>query len=215
MHPIVLRAAWISSSTRNSTGKGGGCLIGFMPRVCSILPQFDTEAETVYQIQDPEDTPDRSEPIRVALSQMKAQLYQKVFGIIFQKTCHASWHGSIFHFGDSIIRRGYPDILIESLDGKEACAYCGTRSALANFPCAKCLCPKDQQHRMDKSFDLRTKDGMKEVCTKARAARTKGDKEQILKDHGLHDVTVSDKTPKVWLKLKFVCTAILLELSMV
>jgi hypothetical protein len=91
---------------------------------------------------------------------------------------------------DNVIQRCYSDILIASLDGKEACHWCGVRGANANHPCPKCTVHHASLHDLQRTWPLRTKDGMQEVFREACLQPTKGAKEMILKNSGLHDVDV-------------------------
>lgn len=142
------------------------------------------------QMENPDDTPDRPAHVKVALGRMKAEVYQCWFGIMLKNTIEASWKGSIFACGDGITRRAFPDVVIESLDGKEACAYCGTRAAQANVPCARCMVPKDQQHAMDAQFTPRTKAVMQTALAEAEAAPNQAQKEKVLRRNGIHDTLV-------------------------
>ncbi len=68
--------------------------------------------------------------------------------------------------------------------------FCACRAALANYPCPKCLVPKDKLHHVSKEFPARTSESMKAVIQEASMAPTKAKKEKILQDHGLHDIEV-------------------------
>jgi hypothetical protein len=77
------------------------------------------------------------------------------------------------------------------MDGKEACTYCGTRGAHANFPCPKCLVYQTDLHKIGVEFELCTTERMREVYEQAhRPGLTKSHCEELLKSYGLHDTEV-------------------------
>ncbi|KAJ7194520.1 hypothetical protein GGX14DRAFT_377927, partial [Mycena pura] len=90
--------------------------------------------------------------------------------------------------GDGVIRTGYPGILIESMDFQEIAAWFAMRSSQANFPCPKCLVPKEHLAHLTRQFLQRTTATMQAALRKARGKLTKKDKEKALRDFGLHDV---------------------------
>jgi hypothetical protein len=103
---------------------------------------------------------------------------------------HASHHGEVMNCGDSITRRNYIDILVLSLDGKAAWCYCGTRAYPANFPCPRCMVHREQLDDLLDDSLPRTTDWMRRVYEEAQTKHTKGEKDQLLRDHGLHSVEV-------------------------
>lgn len=86
----------------------------------------------------------------------------------------------------------YPGILIESQDAEEAAYFCGCRAASANHPCPKCLIFHSDLHDITGTFaELRTPETMQAAISLASKAKTKGQREVILKNKGLHNVEVS------------------------
>lgn len=61
---------------------------------------------------------------------------------------------------------------------------------MANYPCPKCLVPKDELHHVSKVFPMRTSESMRAVIKEVSLAPTKAKKDRILQDHGLHDIEV-------------------------
>ncbi|KII90328.1 hypothetical protein PLICRDRAFT_107314, partial [Plicaturopsis crispa FD-325 SS-3] len=170
-HPIVLRAAWLPRHIRNASGNGGGVLIGYMPIVV-----------------DPANPSDRNAAETVEYANFKREVYQNVLSVVFKRLRRRSHHGETVRCGDKIPRILHPGILIESLDGEEAAAFCCVRAATANFPCPKCLVHKLKLHELTTTFDLRTTETMRAVFQRAAAAGSKTKTENILKDHGLNNV---------------------------
>ncbi|KAF7967343.1 hypothetical protein HWV62_34677 [Athelia sp. TMB] len=168
-HPIVLRAAWLPSKIRNASGNGGGVLVGYMP--------------IVY---DPADPEDRGESDTLEWGRFKREVYQAVLAVIFGSLVHRSHHGDVVRCGDGIIRILHPGILIESMDGEESAIFTCIRSAMALFPCPKCLVPKSELHHIDRQWPVRTPEGMQAVIERARKAKVKKTMEDILKAAGLH-----------------------------
>lgn len=123
-------------------------------------------------------------------------MYHKILAKVFASCRDRSRYGDVLRFGDDTVRVGHPGILIESLDHMEAIYWLMIRGGWANFPCPKCLVPKEQLHRLDKKFPLRTLEDTKKIQQRARDATTKGDREDILKNHGLHLVDVSSHSPR-------------------
>jgi hypothetical protein len=84
----------------------------------------------------------------------------------------------------------FSGILIESQDAEEAAYFCGCRAASANHPCPKCLVAQPDLHNILGDFELRTLQSMRLVLMKASEAKTKTEKEKILKENGMHNVEV-------------------------
>jgi hypothetical protein len=167
----------------------GFCVVSFLwsAHTVRVTPQ-NTDSDT--QIRVPDDTKDQPPSIRQGIARGKAAIYQQAEAILFAKTRAASHNGTIIRASISLTLRAYIDVLILSLDGKAAWAFCATRGSNANFPCAKCLVPQDQQNSLSAQFPLRNTDWMRRVYFEAQSKKTKKDKEHILKSHGLHDVEV-------------------------
>jgi hypothetical protein len=142
-------------------------------------------------VNDPQESDDQPQSVRLAIARARSELHQKIDDRVFKNMRKAGRTGAVYLCGDHITRCLHPSILILALDGEEACHVLGCRAAGANFPCPKCLVPKHLQHRLDLSFTRRTPQLMKEKLDAARAATTKAEFEQILKDVGIHDIEVS------------------------
>jgi hypothetical protein len=141
---------------------------------------------------DPSDPSSRSASQKEEFSRFKNEVYQKVLQKVFSSLRHRSHNGDAHLCADGITRVLYPGILIESQDAEEAAYFCGCRAAGANHPCPKCLVLHSDLHNITGKFaELRTPENMKAVIILASKAKTKGAREKILKDHGLHDVEVS------------------------
>lgn len=137
------------------------------------------------------DPKDRNAAETLEWARFKREVYQQVLGVVFASLEARSHHGETIHCGDGITRVLYPGFLIESLDGEEAAMFCCCRAALANFPCPKCLVPKDQLHHIDRKFKPRTTKSMQQVYQLATDAPSKTQKEFILQNYGLHYTKVS------------------------
>ncbi|KAJ7199827.1 hypothetical protein GGX14DRAFT_661239 [Mycena pura] len=172
MFPIVLRALWLPSEVRNAAGNGGGVIIGFM-----------------VQVEDPGNPKGRTDRKQYEFAQFKREVYQDVLDIIFQSLFRRSWTGETVPCGDRTDRVLYPGILIESMDMEEAWNFTCTRSGQANFPCPSCLVPQDMLDTLIRTFEQRSTETMRRIVKRARVADTIGERDQLLKDHGLHDIT--------------------------
>ncbi|KIJ38584.1 hypothetical protein M422DRAFT_176350 [Sphaerobolus stellatus SS14] len=171
-HPIVLRAAFLPSETRNASGNGGGVFIGCMPIVCNPNDTIESEDDT---------------PSSVELAQFKREVYHKVLHVIFRSIRKRSHHGDTLKCGDKIRRVLYPGFLIHSVDGEEGCATCGTRGAQAKHSCPKCLAPKLELSHLAKDFVSRTQHGMIHDFKQAKHMNYSS-RLNILRDVGLHYV---------------------------
>ena len=111
---------------------------------------------------------------------------------MFSSLRHRSHNGDAHICADGITRVLYPGILIESQDAEEAAYFCGCRAANANHPCPKCLIFHSDLHDITGKFaELRTPENMQAAIALASKAKTKGQREDILKARGLHNVEVS------------------------
>ncbi|KAJ7166717.1 hypothetical protein C8R46DRAFT_996401 [Mycena filopes] len=171
MHPMVLRAVCLPGDIRNASGNGGGLLLGYM-----------------YGFPDFEDPSNRNTAETLAYAKFKMEVYQRVLGVIFASLKTRSWTGETVECWDNLVRVFHPEILICSLDGKEAAYFNACRAALANHPCPKCLVHRCDLHKLSKRFELRTRATMKAVVREASRSSTKAGKEDILKKHGLHGI---------------------------
>ncbi|KAJ7092944.1 hypothetical protein B0H15DRAFT_938487 [Mycena belliarum] len=171
MHPMVLRPVFQPGNIRNASGNGGGILVGYMTA-----------------IHDPLDPTSRNAPQTLEFAKYKMEIYQKILAVIFSSCKCRSHGGEPIRCPDNVARVFHPDILISSLDGKEAAYFNACRAALANFPCPKCLVHKADLHKITGSFELRTSATMKATVVKAMKKATKTKTEDILKSFGLHGV---------------------------
>ncbi|KAJ6578565.1 hypothetical protein B0H19DRAFT_931247 [Mycena capillaripes] len=172
MHPILLRGLWIDSAIRNASGNGGSALLGYI-----IMPP---ELRNI-------DMKSLSAPEKEDLTKIKSLVYNEINSVILHSLKARSGYGDTFRFGDGVRRTGYPGILIESMDFQELAAWLAIRSAMANFPCPKCLVPKSQLSQLTKRFEHRTPASMEAVLNQARRKHTKGEKEAVLRNSGIHN----------------------------
>jgi hypothetical protein len=191
MYPIVLRAAWLTALVRNGSGNGGGAIMAFMPEVRErSTPHLEFYHSLRVQLDDPRDTSDCPEPLRAEFARARAALYQAALGVMLCRIRQISWKGIVWRCCDEIIRRCFIDIIIASLDGKEASAFCGVRSARANYPSAQCLVHRGDLRLLNNPCKLRTNVAMEAVYELAQEQRTKTAKEEILRKYGLLDTKV-------------------------
>ena len=142
------------------------------------------------QVIDTSDPSSRSSAESEEFAYFKRDIYQKVLKTIFKSLRHRSHGGDTHRCADGITRILYPGILIESQDAEEAAYFCGCRAARATHPCPKCLVSHSELHELFGTFELRTPDNMRAALKKVASAKTKGDKQRILVNHGLHNIPV-------------------------
>lgn len=143
-----MRPGFLTRQIRNGSGNGGGVLIGYMPVVCADICIVDSVVIMWSQVgnlsQTVEIEDDGTDSVKFA--KFKREVYHKVLCIIFSTLKDPSQIGDTIHCGDSIMRVIYPGIIIQALDGEEACYSCGTRGARALHPCPRCLVSKGNLH---------------------------------------------------------------------
>ncbi|KAJ7215380.1 hypothetical protein GGX14DRAFT_608176 [Mycena pura] len=170
MHPILFRGCWIHSATRNGSGNGGSALAGFV-KMPPGLRQIDPNTLTGSS---------RSEYDR-----LKRMIYRGVCHLVMASLEQRSHHGEALRFGDGITRIAYPGVLIESMDFEELAAWLAIRNSMSLHPCPQCLAHKNDLPRLTRSFTKRTSESMS--CALARAPIPKTERNEYLKQYGLHD----------------------------
>ncbi|KAJ7210005.1 hypothetical protein GGX14DRAFT_565809 [Mycena pura] len=173
MHPILLRGLWIHSAIRNASGNGGSALLGYI----TMPPELrNTDWKTL------------SGPEKEDFARLKSTIYNSINSKILDSLKARSHYGETFRFGDGIYRTAYPGILIESMDFQELACWLAIRSAIANFPCPKCLVPKHRLAELTQPFKHRSPAAMANVVRRARKKGTKKEREVLLRNSGLHDI---------------------------
>ncbi|KAK6995696.1 hypothetical protein R3P38DRAFT_2567072 [Favolaschia claudopus] len=171
MHPLLIRACWIASETRNGSGNGGGTLAGFV-RLPPELREIDPKT--------------LSGSARSEYDQLKRQIYHAVCGLILSSLRERSKGGETFKFGDGVIRTAYPGILIESMDFEEIAAWLAIRNSKELHPCPQCLVHRDELHHLSHEYPARTAVSTKRVMADAPPG-PKTAREEYLKEYGMHD----------------------------
>ncbi|KAJ6493778.1 hypothetical protein DFH09DRAFT_1451143 [Mycena vulgaris] len=128
MHPILFRACWIHSTTRNGSGNGGSTLAGFV-KMPEALRHVDPKtlkgtARREYDL-------------------LKRSIYRGVCRLVMAPLESRSHNGEALRFGDGVVRVAYPGILIQSMDFEELAAWLAIRNSRSLHPCPKCLVHKD------------------------------------------------------------------------
>ncbi|KAJ7061321.1 hypothetical protein C8F01DRAFT_987688, partial [Mycena amicta] len=171
MHPILFRACWIHSATRNGSGNGGSALAGFV-KMPEFLRQIDPKTLATTA--------------RAEYDFLKRMIYRGVCGLVMSSLKARSHNGEAMRFADNIIRRGFPGVLIESMDFEELAAWLGHRNSMALHPCPQCLVHKDDLPKLTQEFCVRTVDLMHHALANAPNG-SKAEREQYLRSFGLHD----------------------------
>ncbi|KAJ6563545.1 hypothetical protein B0H10DRAFT_2169171 [Mycena sp. CBHHK59/15] len=96
-----------------------------------------------------------------------------------------SHNGEALCFGDGVTCVAYPGVLIESMDFEELAGWLAIRNSTSLHPCPQCLVHKNDLPRLTKVFPERTTESMS--CALARAPAGKTDRNEHLKQYGLHD----------------------------
>ncbi|KAK6988973.1 hypothetical protein R3P38DRAFT_3331734 [Favolaschia claudopus] len=172
MHPILFRACWIESATRNGSGNGGGTLAGFV-RKPEELRQVDPKSLSGNR--------------RTEYDQLKRSIYHGVCRLVLESLRRRSHCGEAFRFGDGVIRMGYPGILIESMDFEEVAAWLAIRNSRSLHPCPHCLVHRDDLHDLSLESESRTTESMVEALRQALQCDSRTAREDKLKQFGLHN----------------------------
>jgi hypothetical protein len=192
-YPVVMQGAWLDSQVRNASGNGGGILIGLLPIVSMIEPYLYAlfVDDITIQLNEPgADYNSKSQRDREEWARFVSENYQHMLHTIFGSIRHGADVGISWICGDLITRVFFPGILIESLDYDEAVHYLCCRAASANFPCPRCLVHKSRLHEMSQRFTPRTSPNMKAALEMARSQPTATAKDEVLRNHGIHDIEV-------------------------
>jgi hypothetical protein len=119
-------------------------------------------------------------------------IYRGVCQLVMASLEQRSHNGEALRFGDGVTRIAYPGVLIESMDFEELAAWLAIRNSTSLHPCPQCLVHKNDLPRLTKVFRERTTESMSRVL--ARAPTGKTERNEHLKQYGLHDFEVSITT---------------------
>ncbi|KAG1756155.1 hypothetical protein EDD22DRAFT_981579 [Suillus occidentalis] len=165
-YPIIVRIANLPVEIRNSTGVGGGRVVGWLPIVK----------------EDPKHSKKKS------FVNFKNAVWHESFLKLLEAVIVHSKSGYWFECWDRIQRLLWPLILILSADYEEQCVMSLIRGLKGKFPCPVCLVPQDEQSVLSDAHPLRTSTESLNILNTARSASTQKEKEQQLKAYSLRDV---------------------------
>jgi hypothetical protein len=192
MHPILFRGCWIHSTTRNGSGNGGSALAGFVKMVRSF--DYSAIAANILTLAQPHnlrqiDPNTLTGSTRSEYDRLKRMIYRGVCHLVMASLEQRSHNGEALRFGDGVTRIAYPGVLIESMDFEELAAWLAIRNSTLLHPCPQCLVHKDDLPRLTRAFTERTTESMSRIL--ARAPVRKTDRNEYLKQYGLHDFEAS------------------------
>ncbi|KAI0373353.1 hypothetical protein BV20DRAFT_1013853, partial [Pilatotrama ljubarskyi] len=121
-YPIMARIANLPAEIRNSTGYGGGQVVGFLPVV-----------------------EDENEERKKEFATYKRIIWHDSFWALLETVAAHAKTGYKFRCGDNIERILFPIILILVADYEEQAIMSLTRGANGLFPCPVCKVPRDKQ----------------------------------------------------------------------
>ncbi|KAJ7900729.1 hypothetical protein B0H14DRAFT_3123802 [Mycena olivaceomarginata] len=177
-YAVVARVANIPVSIRNSNTQFGG---GHQPVV-------------------KEDTNENNKP---AFSNFKTIVWHAAFWKLLESLVHHAKLGSWTTCGDEILRWLWPIVLILASDYEEACVMALIRGVQGLYPCPMCFVPWNEQSDLCTEHPRRTAQDSKDKLEEARACRTLGEREEILKENSLRDV----ETDHIFAQIKLRVTA--------
>ncbi|TDL14937.1 hypothetical protein BD410DRAFT_845594 [Rickenella mellea] len=166
-HPIILRLAFLPSHIRNTTGKGGGMLIGWIPEIETPATEKDNVSFTDF----------RNKVVHIVLTELfstiriSSQIGEPITGL------------------DDVKRLLCIGVTTVSLDFEEATTFANTRGVKALFPCPICLVPNDALNIISEVDHSRTQEQSIKIYKETEPMlRTHGkitSAENALKQHGL------------------------------
>ncbi|TDL21304.1 hypothetical protein BD410DRAFT_298266 [Rickenella mellea] len=169
-HPIILRLAFLPSDIRNTTGKGGGTLIGWIPEI--DMPATEKE--------------------NVSFTDFRNKIVHIVLTDLFSTIRLSSQIGEPITGLDDVKRLLCIGVTTVSLDFEEATTFANTRGVKALFPCPICLVPHDALNVISEGDYSRTQEQSikiyKETEPMLRRHGTITTAENVLKRHGLRPV---------------------------
>ncbi|EIW74668.1 hypothetical protein CONPUDRAFT_67069, partial [Coniophora puteana RWD-64-598 SS2] len=165
-YPVVARCANLPAKLRNSTGPGGGQVVGWLP----IVDEEDKYKGTTDW------------------ANFKNIVWHKSFEKLFESLEGYAKTGFWFKFQDGSRVWLFPIILILSADFEEQCQMTALRGGMANHPCPVCLVEKKDLASSTEPFRFRTSEQSKAVYEEAMSARNTTVKEETLKKYGLRPV---------------------------
>ncbi|KAI0723921.1 hypothetical protein C8T65DRAFT_734430 [Cerioporus squamosus] len=164
-YPVIARLANLPSSIRNSSGHGGGQIVGFLPVVSDEKekgkPQFATH---------------------------KRDVWHEALKYVLKKIAEFSRSGKKVRCGDGILRRFFSLILICVADYEEQAVMTLIRGVNGLFPCPVCLVPAAEQAELGIKplYPLRTQEQAQSIVMNPSLSDRQ--KEEKLKKISIRDV---------------------------
>ncbi|KAK6992349.1 hypothetical protein R3P38DRAFT_2802824 [Favolaschia claudopus] len=165
-YAVVARLANIRVGIQNSTGFGGGQVVGHQPIV-------------------PDDPNERDKP---KFANFKNIVWHAALYKLLESIVDISKVGHWTKCGDDVLRWLWPLVLILAADYEEACVMALFRGLRGLYPCPICFVPAQEQSDLSAEHPLRTAEGSKKILDEACALRTKEEQEEHLKAHGMRNV---------------------------
>ncbi|KAJ7687779.1 hypothetical protein B0H14DRAFT_2653696 [Mycena olivaceomarginata] len=165
-YAVVAGLANITADIRNSTRFGGSQVIGHQPIVKD----------------------DPNEKDKPAFSNFKNIVWHAALYKLLESIVDLSKVGHWTPCGDNVRRWLFPRILILAADYEEACVMALIRGLQGLYPCSICFVPWNEQSDLSTDHPLWTSAESQQIVATARAKRTKEEREDHLRDHGLRDI---------------------------
>ncbi|KAI8993803.1 hypothetical protein BD414DRAFT_456923 [Trametes punicea] len=122
-YPIMARMANLPAEVRNSSGFGGGQIVGLLP----------------IQVED------ENEEGKLTFTTLKRVVWHEAFLFLLSTIAKVGKLGELFKCGDGILRLLFPIILILAGDYEEQIVMALNRGPMGLAPCPICLVPQNQQ----------------------------------------------------------------------
>ncbi|KAI0371886.1 hypothetical protein BV20DRAFT_992080 [Pilatotrama ljubarskyi] len=165
-YPIIARVTNLPVEIRNSSGYGGGQVMGFLP----IVEDEDEEGKSTF-------------------TTFKREVWHRAFWHLLESTKTWAETGYSVKCGDGIIRLLFPVVLILVADYEEQAMMSLTRGAGGLAPCPVCLVAPGQQHHLSIMPTAKMRDQATAQCILAQKGRVPATVlEEQLQPLGLHPV---------------------------
>ncbi|KAF8322955.1 uncharacterized protein EI90DRAFT_2936239, partial [Cantharellus anzutake] len=166
VYPVILHVLNIHNNIRNTTGFGGGHLIG-------LLPHVEERAEDKFD-----------------LASYRRNLIHSSFAEVFESLRTPSKVVTRLQCGDGKEHHIYFYIKDAVADGEEQTMLTGTLGPNANYPCPRCKVHTSQLSSLTVKWPVRTSEDSHSIIESAQSANTKKQAAEILSSAGLAGVWV-------------------------
>ncbi|KAL0057494.1 hypothetical protein AAF712_015864 [Marasmius tenuissimus] len=159
-YPVMATIGNLPADIRNSTGVGGGRIVGWQP----VESKHSSKKFFV---------------------DFKFIVWHVAFAKIIESVIVMSEPGIRWKCGDGVTRLIYFILLALSADYEEQCIMCLIRALKGLYPCPRCMIEKEELSDLSRIWKKRTAADVTEVLNEVDSFDLKKDQEVLLKEHSL------------------------------